>query len=69
MDDDIYDVIVVLGHNDEPPVAGAGSAIFLHIARPDYAPTAGCAALRREDLLTFLTLAEPSTHLSFSEAD
>lgn len=68
MEDDVYDIVVVLGHNDDPPVAGAGSAVFLHIARPNYSPTAGCAALSREDLLSFLAAAEPSTHLRFSEA-
>lgn len=67
-DDDLYDIVVVLGHNDDPPVAGAGSAIFLHVAQPNYAPTAGCAALSREDLLAFLALAAPSTHLAFSDA-
>ena len=55
----VYDVIVVLGHNDDPPVPGLGSAIFLHVARPDYAPTAGCVALALEDLLQVLALAEP----------
>lgn len=52
--DHLYDVIVVIGHNDAPVVPGLGSAIFLHIARPDYAPTAGCVALARDDLLTIL---------------
>ncbi|MGO4438224.1 L,D-transpeptidase family protein [Rhizobium sp. RAF56] len=65
-DDDLYDCVVVLGHNDDPPVAGKGSAVFLHIARPDYSPTAGCAALSKEDLLAFLALAQPDTHLVFS---
>lgn len=69
MEDDIYDIVVVLGHNDDPPVPGAGSAVFLHIARPGYPPTAGCAALSREDLLAFLALAAPSSHLVFSDAD
>ena len=40
-DDRVYDLIVVLGYNDDPVVPGAGSAIFLHLARPDYAPTPG----------------------------
>ena len=53
-DDAIYDVIVVLGHNDDPPRPGAGSAIFLHLARDDYGPTEGCVALARDDLLTLL---------------
>lgn len=43
--DGIYDLIAVLGWNDAPPVAGRGSAIFLHVARPNGAPTEGCIAL------------------------
>ncbi len=50
-DDGLYDVIVTLGHNDAPPVTGAGSAIFLHCAAPDGKPTEGCVALPREVLL------------------
>lgn len=50
-DDGLYDVIVVIGFNDAPVVQGKGSAIFLHVVRPDYAPTAGCVALARDDLL------------------
>lgn len=53
-DDAVYDVVVVLGHNDDPPVSGLGSAIFLHVARPDYAPTQGCVALALPDLLVLL---------------
>lgn len=58
--DHLYDIVVVLGHNDSPPKPGRGSAIFLHCARPDPSarhglrPTAGCVALRRADLLTVL---------------
>ena len=52
--DRVYDLIVVLGHDDAPAVPGAGSAVFLHVARPDYAPTAGCVALAVGDLLTIL---------------
>ncbi len=52
--DHIYDVIVILGYNDDPVVPGRGSAIFLHLARPGYAPTAGCVALACSDLLAIL---------------
>jgi len=52
--DSLYDLIVVLGHNDSPVVPGCGSAIFLHVAQPDYGPTEGCIALAREDLLEVL---------------
>ena len=48
--DGLYDVLVEIGHNDDPPRAGLGSAIFMHVARPGYAPTEGCVALRIEDL-------------------
>ena len=57
--DDLYDVVGVLGHNDQPPIAGRGSAIFMHIARPGYAPTEGCVALPRADLLVLLALTPP----------
>ncbi|HLY90184.1 MAG TPA: L,D-transpeptidase family protein [Acetobacteraceae bacterium] len=48
--DAAYDVIGVLGWNDAPIQRGRGSAIFLHVARPDYAPTDGCIALAQNDL-------------------
>jgi L,D-peptidoglycan transpeptidase YkuD (ErfK/YbiS/YcfS/YnhG family) len=47
-------VIGVLGWNDSPVTRGRGSAIFLHVARPDMAPTAGCVALSLADLRTLL---------------
>jgi len=53
-DDHLYDLILVLGHNDRPRVKGRGSAIFVHLARSGYAPTAGCIALSRHDLLMLL---------------
>ena len=54
--DAVYDVIGVLGWNDAPVVRDRGSAIFLHVARPDYAPTEGCVALSKVDLITVLAL-------------
>jgi L,D-peptidoglycan transpeptidase YkuD (ErfK/YbiS/YcfS/YnhG family) len=57
-DDDVYDVVVVLGHNDDPVVAELGSAIFMHVARPDYTPTEGCVALAKDDLLALLAVAQ-----------
>jgi L,D-peptidoglycan transpeptidase YkuD (ErfK/YbiS/YcfS/YnhG family) len=44
-DDALYDLIVVLGHNDAPPRPGLGSAIFLHVAAPGFASTEGCVAM------------------------
>lgn len=54
--DDLYGVVVVLGYNDRPRTRGRGSAIFLHVARPDFAPTEGCIALRHDHLLRLLAL-------------
>ena len=65
--DDLYDVVVVLGHNDCPVVAGLGSAIFLHVARPDYSPTEGCIALTIQNLLSFLEAASPTVMLQIEE--
>lgn len=44
-DDNLYDVIVELGWNDAPVIRGRGSAIFWHLARPGFTPTAGCVAV------------------------
>ena len=57
-EDEIYDLLVVLGYNDNPVVPGLGSAIFLHVARPDYSPTEGCVALARSDLERVLAEAQ-----------
>lgn len=43
--DNLYDVIVELGWNDAPVRRGRGSAIFWHLARPGFTPTAGCVAV------------------------
>lgn len=56
-EDHVYDLIVVLGYNDRPILPGKGSAIFLHLARPDYAPTEGCVACAAPDLLALLKAA------------
>jgi len=62
--DALYDIVVVLGHNDDPVVAGAGSAIFLHVARPDLGPTEGCVALARSDLEALLAAIDDQAWLT-----
>jgi L,D-peptidoglycan transpeptidase YkuD (ErfK/YbiS/YcfS/YnhG family) len=54
-DDGLYDLVCVLGHNDDPPRPGMGSAIFLHCAGEGLPPTAGCVALARGDLQRVLS--------------
>ena len=53
-DDALYDVVGELGWNDAPVQPQRGSAIFLHLARPDWGPTEGCVALALPDLLWLL---------------
>jgi len=48
--DGLYDIIGALGWNDGSVQRGRGSAIFLHVAGPEYAPTDGCIALATGDL-------------------
>lgn len=61
--DRVYDLIVVLGCNDAPVMPGRGSAIFLHLAPPDFQPTEGCVALARADLLAVLAQADTTTRI------
>lgn len=48
--DHLYDLVVVIDHNQRPRMRGAGSAVFFHLARAGFAPTAGCVALPRADM-------------------
>jgi L,D-peptidoglycan transpeptidase YkuD (ErfK/YbiS/YcfS/YnhG family) len=62
-DDGLYDLIVEIDHNTRPRVAGRGSAVFFHVARPGFAPTAGCVAMRRSDLQRLLGRITPKTRI------
>jgi L,D-peptidoglycan transpeptidase YkuD (ErfK/YbiS/YcfS/YnhG family) len=61
--DHLYDLVAVLGYNDDPVVPGRGSAIFLHLARPDYSPTHGCVALALDDVLAALAQLRPGDRI------
>jgi L,D-peptidoglycan transpeptidase YkuD (ErfK/YbiS/YcfS/YnhG family) len=52
--DRLYDLVIILDYNIHPRRKNRGSAIFLHCARPDFAPTGGCIALRLDDLRRLL---------------
>ena len=60
-DDELYDLVAELGWNDRAPRPGRGSAIFLHIAGPGFAPTAGCVALALPALARLLAKIGPNT--------
>jgi len=63
-EDGLYDLVVLIGYNTDPPVAGRGSAIFLHVARPDFAPTEGCIAIGRDILAELLGLLGPGSTIA-----
>lgn len=63
-DDHLYDYVIVVGYNDAPAVPGKGSAIFIHLAREAFTPTAGCVGLKRADMLTLLKLCDSNSRLT-----
>ncbi len=67
LDNHSYDVIVVLGFNDNPVISDNGSAVFMHVARQtpagNYKPTAGCVAFSKHDLLQLLDSVTLTSHL------
>jgi L,D-peptidoglycan transpeptidase YkuD (ErfK/YbiS/YcfS/YnhG family) len=62
--DHLYDFIIEIDHNARPRVAGRGSAVFVHVARPKRGPTAGCVALARNDLQRLLAVLGPQTQIA-----
>jgi len=66
-EDAVYDVIIEIGFNDRPVEPGKGSAVFMHVARPDYGPTQGCVALKLNDLLDLLKACDLETVLEISQ--
>lgn len=65
--DGIYDLLVVVGYNINPTEPGAGSAIFLHIARPNFSPTDGCIAVGRSILLDLIPMLGTDSTLTIRE--
>ena len=61
--DNLYDLILVVGYNDAPVEPGKGSAIFAHVARDNYAQTYGCIAFSKKDLLEILSLLDKKSSI------
>ncbi|NWG23251.1 MAG: L,D-transpeptidase family protein [Pseudorhodoplanes sp.] len=62
-EDALYDLIVEIDHNTRPRIAGRGSAVFVHLAREGFRPTAGCVGLKRDALLRVLERIGPQTRI------
>ena len=62
-DDHLYDFIVEIDHNSSPRITGRGSAVFLHLARGNFAPTAGCVSMTKATMLRLLARLGPKTKI------
>jgi L,D-peptidoglycan transpeptidase YkuD (ErfK/YbiS/YcfS/YnhG family) len=62
-DDHLYDFIVEIDHNTSPRIAGRGSAVFLHLARANFSPTAGCVSMTEATMLRLLRRLGPETKI------
>lgn len=63
-EDDLYDLVIEMDHNSDPIIPGKGSAVFIHVASDDYASTAGCIALKKDDLIDLLQKLGPDTQVN-----
>jgi L,D-peptidoglycan transpeptidase YkuD (ErfK/YbiS/YcfS/YnhG family) len=61
--DHLYDFIVEIDHNVRPRVSRRGSAVFLHLARDNFGPTAGCVSMTRSAMLHLLQRLGPRTKI------
>ena len=62
-EDHLYDFIIEIDHNARPRIARRGSAVFLHLARPGFAPTAGCVAMTKSNMLRLLARIDRRTKI------
>lgn len=62
-DDHLYDIIIEIDHNQVPRTSGRGSAVFLHLARKGFGPTAGCVSMTKDSLLHLLARLGPQTRI------
>jgi L,D-peptidoglycan transpeptidase YkuD (ErfK/YbiS/YcfS/YnhG family) len=65
----VYDLMAVIGYNDDPVVPYAGSAIFFHVASSGYGSTAGCVSMAISDLITVLSGVQRDTWMIIKELD
>ena len=64
--DHIYDLFAVLNYNINPVLKNKGSAIFIHVAKNNYEPTAGCIAVKKNDLIKLLQIIKKNTRVKIS---
>ena len=57
-----YHWLIEIRHNSDPPVPGAGSAIFFHIRRGVNHPTTGCTTMAEQNLIRIITWLRVAQH-------
>jgi L,D-peptidoglycan transpeptidase YkuD (ErfK/YbiS/YcfS/YnhG family) len=62
--DALYDLIIEIDHNQRPRVAGRGSAVFIHAARADMTPTAGCVSMPADTMRRLVARLGPRTTIT-----
>ena len=60
-----YDFLIPINYNTKKTIIGRGSAIFIHLTN-NYKPTAGCIALRKNDMLVLLKLINKKTKIKIN---
>ena len=66
-DDELYDMVIVIGYNDKPAIPNKGSAIFIHLIKENMQYTKGCIAIKKEDMLSLIKKITPETKIEISE--
>jgi L,D-peptidoglycan transpeptidase YkuD (ErfK/YbiS/YcfS/YnhG family) len=64
--DHLYDLILVIEFNTKKIIKGKGSAIFMHIAKPNYSSTAGCIGLSKKSFLEILQTLKPNQKIKIT---
>jgi L,D-peptidoglycan transpeptidase YkuD (ErfK/YbiS/YcfS/YnhG family) len=57
-----YRWVIDIRHNSDPPLPGAGSAIFFHIRRGVTRPTSGCTTMAEENLVEMIRWLRAEKH-------
>jgi len=52
--DILYDILIVIGYNDNPIIKDKGSAIFLHLSKKNITSTKGCIAFDKKNMIHLL---------------
>ncbi len=66
MENNIYDVIIVINYNLKPVIKNKGRAIFLHIAKRNFLQTEGCIAITKKNIILLASKINNNTKITVS---